>query len=391
MIKVIVKDIRDLLLMVVLSFCVPSLLLIFGAIVAGFLYVFKESNRVLNIYYILALASQVVMYSSRSVFKTDGDDIIRYYERYKACSTSMSQCYSDYGLEVFLPSLHYLLPIDISPNGLLLIYTNLGACLIYLIFKKLAKNNSKDQSKILFLLFNVFIFSGSFFLLTQLVRATLSCLFIIYFIKNRNYLLLLLAFTTHLYSIISLLMIKTLNNKYLILMTILTLIIFWNINEFFENLINFSRPFFPELISKADWNIEMKGTENLSQISYLLIIFPGYAIISWLTKKWIPITIWLLMLAADFFLTALPLLSLRGFLILFFSGPILLASMIDCGKVEFYNNEKLILIISIIFTYMLLFYKVYVNIYLYENLDFKLFDAYSPVEPIFSKFFLNSK
>ena len=109
--------------------------------------------------------------ASRKIGEFISDDFVGYYDNYVLCQTNALECLTEWGggIEFLLPSLHVVLPKNLTPYDLLLVYCVLQSIILVLIFVKIC---SSVQSEIKYLILSLFLLhvSVNTYLGSQLIR-----------------------------------------------------------------------------------------------------------------------------------------------------------------------------------------------------------------------------
>jgi hypothetical protein len=146
----------------------------------------------------------------------------------------------------------------------------------------------------------------------------------------------------------------------------------------------------PDLGSKGIFITENIYGENIDLKKYLFSLLPMYIFAFWYSRSLLLFYTWILMIASEYLLWDFPILTLRFYFLIIFSGPILLASIIDWKNAKIQPKRDNLSILVIIQTYVMLIfsYRIYYKYIVDENSDFKLFYSYSPFESLAYKFLM---
>jgi len=196
--------------------------------------------------------------ASRKIGEFISDDFVGYYDNYVLCQTNALECLTEWGggIEFLLPSLHVVLPKNLTPYDLLLVYCVLQSIILVLIFVKIC---SSVQSEIKYLILSLFLLhvSVNTYLGSQLIRQYFSVLLILLAISYSSRSFLIAAMIMHLSSIISIIIAKTfeilgkINIKYtapiLLIFTVLIPIFLSDLVHGATILLQYNNPIFSKL------------------------------------------------------------------------------------------------------------------------------------------------
>ncbi len=367
------------------SYLLPPIVLNFIFFTIGMIFVARRSLNLYLTYLLFGISSLISIYSSRRIYATAGDDFAGYYNNYELCNSSLSLCMQDKAQEYVLYLVYWIIPSGLSPLHLLFINCTIIGMLIYIIFTSVIyKNNNRDNITNLFLLFNCFIVSGSFFWGTQLTRAAIASLLFCYFIVNKRLLLFGLALLTHLTTIFSVYIFLAVKYRKIFSLTIFFMFVIHFNPGVVLNIINLLSYAIPDLGSKGIYIQENIFSSNLDLKKDILSSLPIYIFGFWYSGSVYYVHAWVLMILAEYLLWDFPILTLRLYFIIIFSGPLLLASIIDWKNTRIQpRGGSLISLISIQIYVMLIFsYRVYYQYMMGINSDFKIFFSYDPFDSI---------
>ncbi|WP_281776968.1 hypothetical protein [Polynucleobacter sp. KF022] len=375
------------LLIPIFSLALPAFFLNIAFLISGLIYILRRGLFSCIAYLFFGISTLISAYSSRKIYATNGDDFIRYYENYELCSNTLSACMQNKGSEYILYFLYWMLPESLQPIQLLFINsTIIGLATYYIFISRI--NENKTTLNLLFILFNIFLVSGAFFWATQFTRAALACLFLCYFLANKKIILFSLALFTHSTTLLAFIIALSVKYRAIFFGSLSALIIIYLDNQILYKSIDLIPQFLEELESKTIFlKLNING-DNIDLSKDILSSFPVYLLGYWYSRSGLFAHAWILMAASHTFLFSFPLLAVRLYLIIFFSGPMLIASIIDFKKIKLASNQNYIMIFLLVQIYVMLvmLYRFYYRYLMSLDSDFGLFSTYSPFLPLIYKF-----